>query len=351
MEIIEQIKQLFAQLDNEQQIKLIKGLSKNPVEELEQSIENPSKCPHCDSENFIKHSKYKSVQRFKCKSCNRTFLPTTGTLVHNIKKKDKFSEYSDFLKNEGLKSIAYMSEKIGISIPTAFDWRHRILSSIPKKKEKFEGQTQMDDLWFLYSQKGRKGLKYSRKRGGSKRQGDNDFQVKIIAASDKKQVEMKVARIGRISKNDIIQTVGDKFQKNEQIVTDGHRSYNSFAKAQNLKHISFIAKEHKAKTGENIQYINNLAGRFRNFVNRNMRGVSTKFLQLYSSYFAYIQNNKFDIKDCLSNTKIWDIYTNIEKMYEKFIKNKSVRTYRCPTRKTRKSQNWNFEIINLYSYI
>ena len=67
-------------------------------------------------------------------------------------------------------------------------------------------------MWFLYSQKGRKGLSYDRKRGGSKRQGDNNFQVKIIAASDKKQVEMKVAKIGRISANDIIHAIGDKFK-------------------------------------------------------------------------------------------------------------------------------------------
>ena len=72
------------------------------------------------------------------------------------------------------------------------------------KKDKFTAETQIDDLWFLYSQKGRKGLSYDRKRSGSKRQGDNNIQVKIIAASDKKQVEMKVAKIGRISANDII---------------------------------------------------------------------------------------------------------------------------------------------------
>lgn len=65
----------------------------------------------------------------------------------------------------------------------------------------------MDDLWFLYSQKGRKGLDYARERGGSKRKGDNDFQVKVLAASDKKQLELKVAKIGRISEKDIIQAV------------------------------------------------------------------------------------------------------------------------------------------------
>jgi len=31
----------------------------------------------------------------------------------------------------------------------------------------FENITEVDDIWFLYSQKGRQGLKYSRNRGGT----------------------------------------------------------------------------------------------------------------------------------------------------------------------------------------
>ena len=209
----------------------------------------------------------------------------------------------------------------------------------------------MDDLWFLYSQKGRKGLKYSRKRGGGSRKGDNGFQAKIIAASDNVQVEMKLAKIGRISKNDIICAVGDKFTKNTKLVTDAHSSYSSFAKEAGLKHVSFTAKNHKAVTGENVQYINNMAERLKTFVNRGMRGVSTKYLQLYVSYFAYKEKNTINIEDHIKNKKVWDIYTNMEIMYAKFIESKSVRTYRCPTKKKWKAQNWNGSIIDLYSFI
>jgi hypothetical protein len=246
-----------------------------------------------------------------------------------------------------------MAGKLGISIPTAFDWRHKILLSLPKKKAKFEGEAQMDDLWVLYSQKGRKGLKYSRKRGGSKRKGDNDFQVKILAATDKNQIEMKVTRIGRITKNDIVQAVGDKFKATQKLVTDGHASFKSFAREAKLEHVSFLAKEHKAETGENVQYINNIACRFKNIIDRTLHGVSTKYLQLYANWFAYREFEEVDILNPkqMSNTKVWDVHCNVEKMYQKFIETKSVRTYRCPTKRARKSQNWNSEVINLYSYI
>jgi len=232
-----------------------------------------------------------------------------------------------------------MAKRMDISIPTSFDWRHKILLSLPKEKFKFSGKTQMDDLWFLYSQKGRNGLKYARKRGGSSRKGDNGFQVKIIAASDKHHIEMKLAKIDRISKNDIICAVGDKFKKDTKLVTDAHHSFSSFAKVAGLEHVCFTSKNHKAVTGENVQYINNMAERLKTLINKGMRGASTKYLQAYVSYFAY------------KNKKVRDVFTNIEKMYAKFIENKSVRTYRCPTKRNWKSQNWNGVVVEQYSFL
>lgn len=349
MQIAEQIQTLFMQLSKKEQKILLEELPKTLHE-----IDIPDYtgcCVHCQSKKVIKHSKYKSTQRYKCKACNRTFIPTTGTLTHHIKKPIKFAQYASIIEKEGLLTIKEMADRVKISIPTSFEWRHKILMSLPKKKDKFSDETQMDDLWFLYSQKGRKGLKYARKRGGSKRQGDNSFQVKILAASDKNQVEMKVAKIGRISKNDIIQAIGNKFKRNTKLATDAHPSYQAFAKEMKLEHIKFNSKKHKAQTGENVQYINNLSGRLHTWLNRILRGVSTKYLQLYATYFAYKQTNKFEINKLIYNTKIWDCFTNIEKMYEQFIVNKSVRTYRCPTSRTRKAQNWNSDTVMLYSYL
>ena len=348
MDKSEQIKEIFIRLTRTEQQRLIQEL-KRIQKGYELVIEREEiECPHCGSSAIIKHSKYKDTQRYKCKQCNRTFLPTTGTYIHNIKKKEKFIEYCEIVREEGLHTIKYMSSRLDISIQTAFDWRHKILLSIPENKDKFDGETQADDVWFLYSQKGRKGLKYSRQRGGSNKQGDNEFQVKVIAASDKKQVIMKVVKIGRIDQSDIIAAIGDKFNKHDKLVTDSHPSYTAFAKTLRLEHVKFISKNHKAETGENVQYINNMATRLKTLINHNLKGVVTKYLQLYISYFAYMLKNKLKVFDNMfsSNTKVWDMFTNIEKMYEKFIKTKSHRTYRCPIMRSWKSQFWNQKIVN-----
>ncbi len=352
MEITKKIIELFKQLSIGEQKSLLEDLPE--LQKHSNEIETDCKlddCPHCQSREIIKHSKYKNIQRYKCKSCKRTFSSRTGTLIHHIKKPDKFSQYASIVEKEGILTIKKMASRLGISIPTSFAWRHKILLSLPKKKDKFSNEIQADDLWFLYSQKGRKGLKYARKRGGSKRKGDNNFQVKIIAASDKQQTEMKVAKIGRISKVDIIQAIGEKCKKHTKLVTDAHNSYKAFAKEAKLDHIYFISKNHKAATGENVQYINNLAGRLNTWINHILRGVSTKYLQLYASYFAFIQQNNIELNQHTNDNNVWNIFTNIEKMYAKFIENKSVRTYRCPTKKSWKAQNWNQEIVNQYSFI
>ncbi len=348
MDKIERIIELFEQSTISEQLKILYELKRRQKGYDKIFQGEKIACPHCGSEEIIKHSKYKETQRFKCKRCKRTFIPTTGTYIHNIKKKWKFIEYCQIVQEEGLHTIKYMSEKVGISKVTAFDWRHKILMSIPENDNRFEGETQVDDLWFLYSQKGRKGLKYSRKRGGSNKRGDNDYQVKVIAASDKKQVAMKVVKIGRINQEDIINAIGNKFNKHEKLVTDSHPSYTAFAKTLGLEHVKFISKNHKADTGENVQYINNIANRLDTFINHNLKGVATKYLPLYTSYFAFIEKNRLYIFDnkITSNTKVWDRFTNIEKMYEKFIKTKSNRTYRCPTARHWKSQFWNFKITN-----
>lgn len=104
----------------------------------------------------------------------------------------------------------------------------------------FEGITEIDDIWFLYSQKGRKGLKHSRKRGGSKRVGDNDFQAKLLITADRnKTTDMSLACIGRLSKADIERNVSGRFSDDCVLVSDKHRSIAAFAKSEHLKHISF----------------------------------------------------------------------------------------------------------------
>ncbi len=85
-------------------------------------------CPRCSSAAFHKYGIHLGIQRFKCKCCGRTFNETVNTPLHGIHDKQKMQDY--LLSMHDQQSIRAASKQIGISVPTSFSWRHRILSSL-----------------------------------------------------------------------------------------------------------------------------------------------------------------------------------------------------------------------------
>ena len=343
MQIQDKIKKLFEQLDNGSQKTLLKTLERKNQIMHTRIIQHPVKfCPYCQSTDFSKNGVRGSTQRFICKECSRVFTGKTGTMKHGIKNDIKFEKYFRLMFEQYL-TLSEISKRVGISYQTAFDWRHKILGALEITTDEFHGITEIDDLWFLYSQKGRKGLKYSRVRGGSHRQGDNNFQVKLLVTADREQnKDMSVLKIGRISKADIQQKIGGKFNDSCILVSDKHRSIAAFAKSEGVSHKSFLSKDHKGRKKEyHVQNVNNIASRLKDVVNHKLRGVSTKYLQNYSNWFGQmeeIKNQPKSIKKVKStlmkNKEAWDKFTQTEKHYKDFIKKHSERTYRCPTKKS-----------------
>lgn len=92
----------------------------------------------------------------------------------------------------------------------------------------------MNDIWFLYSQKGRKGVGYSSKRERSRRADDNDFQTKLLITSDRnKTTDLSVTNIGRLKKSDIKRKISGRFAADCTLVSDKHGSIAAFAKSEN----------------------------------------------------------------------------------------------------------------------
>lgn len=352
----DQIKQLFASLSSNERGVLLNELeSDTNTVTIAERIVSVEACPHCQSKLFVKNGKRKGEQKYKCKCCYLIFTIKTGTSSHRIKEKEKFEAYKALML-EGYLPLKKIADKVGISIQTAFDWRHKILSGLKNADNKFDGITEMDDVWFLYSQKGRKGLKYSRKRGGSKRQGDNNYQTKLLITTDRKScTDLSVVRIGRLKKSDIERKVSGRFSAKNILVSDKHRSIASFATAEGIRHISFKASKHTAGGEYHVQTINNMAARLKTVVNHNLRGVSTKYLQSYANWFALTEKGNTSHDDLeralLKNTDSWELYANMEAIYKRFITNLSQRTYRCPVKKNYKSQVENIDRISKLQYI
>ena len=333
-----EIVRLFKSLSEEEKNNVLQKLIQTSVNEtvlIEEAL--VVSCPHCNSTLFVKNGKRNGIQKYKCKVCCKVFTSRTGTSLHRLQKPDKFELYKTLML-EAYYPITQIAKKVGICVQTAFEWRHKILSGIGKDEKSFEGVTEIDDIWFLYSQKGRKGLDYSRKRGGSKRAGDNDFQAKLLITADRnKTTDMSLVRIGRLKKSDIERKVSGRFLENCTLVSDKHSSIRAFAKTEKLKHVSFKASEHTAGGEYHVQNINNMACGLKTVVDRTLKGVSTKYLQNYANWFQLKRKkvNSEELQAMLMNKKdTTSRHINREAIYKKFIENFSRRTYRCPIKKT-----------------
>jgi transposase-like protein len=345
VEIQDKIQQLFGKLGKAEQRKVLRSLeNKNQSMDSRGNQLSVKVCPYCQSTDFCKNGNRGVIQRYLCRNCKKIFTGKTGTVIHGVNDQKKFERYFKLMFEQYL-PLHVMSKKIGISIQTAFDWRHRILGSLHITTDEFNGITEIDDIWFLYSQKGRKGLKYSRIRGGSNHKGDNNFQVKLLITADREnEKDMSVLKIGRISKADIQRKIGGKFNESCTLVSDKHSSIAAFAKHEGIKHESFISKDHTAGKDYHVQNVNNMATRLKDVINHRLRGVSTKYLQNYSNWFGQVEeikNQPKGIKNIkktlMKNKEAWDKFNHAEKLYKKFIKGYSKRTYRCPTKRLRKT--------------
>lgn len=246
-------------------------------------------CPHCGHAKYVKFGIDKGAQRYKCKSCKRNFTEYTGTWMAGIHRKDKIDDYMVLMVEE--KSLDKIKVELKINKKTAFDWRHKILSSLGETdKDSFNGITESDETFILFSEKGKKGLsRKGRKRGSkAKKRGISNEQVAVIVTADRAgQHEMSVATLGRIKKSDIEKSIGGRICNKTVLCSDSHVSYKGFALDNSLEHHAIRAdlKQYVKDKVYHVQHVNSLHNKLKKWLNERFWGVSTKHLQQYLNWF------------------------------------------------------------------
>ncbi|GKU23264.1 IS1/IS1595 family N-terminal zinc-binding domain-containing protein [Clostridium folliculivorans] len=114
------------------------GLSKNQISKKDfYKTRSVNYCPACSSENHVKYGFYNGIQRYICKDCRRTFSKTTNSLWSYSKKDaSTWLNFMDLLVET--KSLRFCAKKLGISLVTAFYWRHKILHSLTLDTDKLK---------------------------------------------------------------------------------------------------------------------------------------------------------------------------------------------------------------------
>ena len=195
------------------------------------SDRNKKPCPYCKSEKVLKRGTQKEVQMYQCKSCTKWYSETTGTVLWDIKLKSKWQAYLRCMEQgKSLKSIA---DELEICVQTAFNWRHKILSSLGKfVPETLSGVVECDEFEISISKKGSKILdRKPRKRGTDFKRNSQDevTVIQVVTAVERGgETFLKAVETKRLTTEEITKAFDGRITDGATLITDSHPSYKSF---------------------------------------------------------------------------------------------------------------------------
>ena len=112
-------------------------------------------CPRCGSDAVIRWGQFAGRQRYRCRSCHRCSSDLTGTSFSYIKRLAAWPAYCRCLSAS--QSVRSSAMSAGVSVSTAFRWRHRILQAARDlDATQLSGLVEFAETSFRYSTKGYK---------------------------------------------------------------------------------------------------------------------------------------------------------------------------------------------------
>jgi len=224
-------------------------------------------CLYCKSKNYIKFGTYKGIQRYRCKECEKTFSKTTKSMWSYSKKQPevwvKFVEL--MLQKKSLRACAKI---LKINIRTAFIWRHKIMRELTSDvmAEHLEGKV------FIAKTIEKENFKGCRKITVLERKN-----IWIVAARDRRDSMIAMPVCMQFwNEDNFNKIIYSKITEDSYIVPDNDRYMMNIAKNHN-KGIVLNSKLEKS--------VRNFRRNLRNWIGI-FRGVATKYLEGYLSYFV-----------------------------------------------------------------
>ncbi len=278
------------QLTPQQRKQTIKQLQKRcDIDTVETVLDSVESCPHCKSIKLYRWGINAGIQRYKCKSCNKTFNALTNTPLARLRHKEQWSNYAqDLIDGVSIQSAAI---HCGVAVSTSFRWRHRFLKGpLSLKATHLEGIVEADETFFRESHKGERDLECkARKRGGkASKRGLSKEQIPVLIVRDR-EGHTTDAVLDSASENEISKIISPLIDEDILLCSDGNRIYQKFAKKLHLTHkiINASAGEHTKEGAYHIQNVNAYDSRLKNWM-RHFNGIATKYLDSYLGWMRML---------------------------------------------------------------
>jgi transposase-like protein len=264
-------------------------------------------CPHCGL-NAKRNGHKDGVQRFKCKTCGKTFVETTNTIMYNSHCGE--AAWKQVIRDtiEGIPLDA-TADSLALSHSTVFNMRHKILLALEAEEMRnptvLDGVCELDDTYVLESLKGTKILedywRKPRKHGAVAKKRGLSSEYICISTGVQRDGEAYSQTVSRSTpcKEDIAIVFEGHIGEAALIMCDGAESYNALGESSGSA-VMNVTEENRG----GFTHINTVNG-FHSFIKdryNDYRGVSTKYLNRYNALFSKIYRGDSDITDKIFNT-------------------------------------------------
>ena len=256
-------------------------------------------CPYCGSHAVIRYGHKCKKQRFLCKTCARTFVTTTNTIMSNSHFQASVWKEMVIDTLQG-NAIDYSARRLGLYHQAAFDMRHKILlalQELPEAADTCLGEvSEFDETFVLDCYKGRKlegTVRRAPRRHGAKaeKRGISNEYVCICTGIQRKG-DAIAATVNRAkpSAKELISIFEGHIADGTLALCDGLRSYHAFPGIADC-----TVKDCNNREGEYSCFYNlNTVNGFHSFIKQRYefyRGVASKYINRYNALFSTTYRN------------------------------------------------------------
>jgi transposase-like protein len=191
----------------------------------------PAKCPFCNSEMFKKNGYTDSgVQRYKY-SCNKTFLPTTGTIFDEHKL--SISEWVEYCLNLFRHvSISADSWNNKNTFNTSRYWLQKLFLTLEGVQNNIvlNGTVWLDETFYRVRSED-----VEHNEDGSRLRGISKNQIRIGVATDKHQTVFLLEGTGKPSQKTTHETFRSHIKPNSTLIHDKETAHKKTRKRTHLE--------------------------------------------------------------------------------------------------------------------
>ena len=251
----------------------------------------PSQCPYCGSEDFIKKAMdANGIRRYQCR-CGRKFRPTTNTIFDS--RKISISEWIEYCLNifryVSLNADSWNNRN---AFSTARYWLEKLFLTLQGSQEDIvlAGTVWLDETYYSVLMRDRE-----RNQEGHLLRGLSRNQICIGVATDKKHTVCLVEGYGRPTQKRSYDTFKSYIAPQSKIIHDKETTHRRLVEMLSLKSKVYDSKSLKGLTDrENpLDPVNRIHNLLKMFLNAHS-GFNRDALQGYLNLYAFVINPPSD---------------------------------------------------------